>query len=56
MLLVFSLHVSFLIQEDSWKQPMQNPNVPNHVEGVDAEVEAKGQDANAKLGVEYMTI
>lgn len=34
---------------------MQNTNVPKHVEVVDGGVEAKGQDANAELGVEYMT-
>ena len=34
---------------------MQNPNVLKHVEGVDDGMEAKGQDVNAELGVEYMT-
>ena len=34
---------------------MQNPNVPKHVEGVDGGVEVNGRDANAELGVEYMT-
>lgn len=55
MLLVPPLHASFLIEEDSWKARVQNPNVPKDVEGVDGGVEVKGQDANAELGEEYMT-
>lgn len=54
VLLVSSLHASFLIQEHRWKASMQNPNVAKHVENVDGGVEAKGQDANRELGVEYM--
>jgi len=55
VLLVSLLHGSFRIQADSWKASMQNPNVPKHVEGVDGGVEVNGRDANAELGVEYMT-
>lgn len=43
------------LKKTAGKHELQNPNVPKHVEGVDGGVEVKGQDANAELGVEYMT-